>query len=55
MCFDAGYATAVISLVTTPPCWHTHDDTAHSHISIMVYLVWAFILWNWCISSTPSS
>jgi hypothetical protein len=35
----------VIAAVNEPACWRRRDRKRD--VDIMVYLIWAFILWNW--------
>jgi len=45
----AGFSTVVIAGTNTPSCWLRHNRKRD--VDIMVYLVWAFIVWNWCAST----
>lgn len=49
----AGFSTVVIAAVDTPPCWQVHSRK--DYIDVMVYLVWGFIAWNWCIPSVSKA
>lgn len=47
----AGFSTVVIAVGATPECWQVRNRK--DYIDVMVYLVWAFIGWNWYILRIP--